>query len=327
MDLAPSVLNLAGIAVPECMQGHAFLGRAETEPQDYVYLFRDRMDERYDMMRAVRDKRYKYIRNLMPHLIYGQHLDYLWRMPTTRSWEKMYQEGKCTGPQKFFWEAKPIEELYDTHNDPDEVHNLVDDPAHKDILKRMRNVLEAWILKVHDLGFLHEAEMLERSRGMTPFDLARDPKKYNQKRIMEAADIAIQRNPELLPKLIKMLDEKDTGVRYWAAVGCLALGEKAYPAVEKLRSRLDDPVPNVRIVAAEILCKFDNPEESLRVLNEMLYHPDEKVRLHAINAIDYLDEKALPILDSIKDKMNDETNYVRRVTGKILTDLMKLGNE
>jgi len=327
VDLAPSVLNLAGIAIPEYMQGHAFLGREKTDPQDYVYLFRDRMDERYDMMRAVRDKRYKYIRNLMPHLIYGQHLDYLWRMPTTRSWEKMYKEGKCSGPQKFFWETKPAEELYDTQNDPDEVHNLVDDLDHQEVLKRMRNALDAWILKVHDLGFLHEAEMLERSQGITPYDLARDPTKYNQERIMEAADIAIQGKPELLPKLIKMLEDEDCGVRYWAAVGCLVLGEKAYPALLKLRSRLDDPAPTIRVVAAEILGKFDSPEKSLHVLNEMLYHSDERVRLHAINTIDYLDEKALPILESIKDKMNDDADYVIRVTKKTLVDLMKLTKE
>ncbi|UCE42254.1 MAG: HEAT repeat domain-containing protein, partial [Candidatus Aminicenantes bacterium] len=131
----------------------------------------------------------------------------------------------------------------------------------------------------------------------------------------------------LLPKLIKMLEDEDTGVRYWAAVGCLVLGEKTYPAILKLRSRLDDPAPIVRAVAAEILGKFDSPEESLRVLNEMLYHSDEKIRLQAINAIDYLDEKALPILESIKDKMNDDANYVVRVTKKILADFMKLSKE
>jgi len=324
VDLAPSVLNLAGITIPEYMQGNAFLGREVTDPQDYVYLFRDRMDERYDMMRAVRDKRYKYIRNFMPHFIYGQHLEYLWRMPTTRSWEKMYRDGKCSGPQKFFWEEKPTEELYDTLNDPDEVHNLASDSAHQEILKRMRNALDAWTLKVHDLGFLHEAEMLERSQGKTLYDLARDPLKYNQKQIMEAADIAIQGNPVLLPKLITMLEHEDAGVRYWAAVGCLILGEKTNPALQKLRSRLDDPAPNVRAVAAEILGKSDSPEKPLGVLKDLLYHSNEKVRLHAINAVDNLDENALPILASIKDKMNDDSNYIVRVTQKVLEDLVKM---
>jgi HEAT repeat protein len=263
----------------------------------------------------------------MPHLIYGQYLEYLWRMPTTRIWEKMYKEGKCFGPQKFFWEEKPAEELFDTHNDPDEVNNLANDPAHQEILKRMRDAIDAWILNVHDLGFLHEAEMLERSQNKTPFDLARDPAKYDQKRIKEAADTAIQGNPENLPKLITMLEDKDSGVRYWGALGCLILGEKAILAIPKLRSRLDDPAPNVCITAAEILSNLESPEEPLRVLKKLLYHPEEKVRLHAINTIDYLEEKALPILDSIKDKMNDESDYVVRVTQKILEDFNKLGIE
>jgi HEAT repeat protein len=124
-----------------------------------------------------------------------------------------------------------------------------------------------------------------------------------------------------------MLEDKDPGVRYWAAIGCLILGEKAEPAVPKIRSILDDPAPNVCIAAAEYLSKYDNPEEPLHVLKKMLYHPQEKVRLHAINTIDYLEEKVLPILDSIKDKLNDESDYVVRVTQKILADLEKFNIE
>ncbi len=90
VDLAPTLLSLAGINIPEHMQGEAFLGDGQKGPRSYVYLFRDRMDERYDMMRAVRDKKYKYIRNYYPHRIYGQHLEYLWKAAATRSWEEEY---------------------------------------------------------------------------------------------------------------------------------------------------------------------------------------------------------------------------------------------
>ena len=69
VDLAPTMLSLAGISIPGHMQGKAFLGPQTAPPGDYVYLFRGRMDERYDMMRAVRDKQFKYIRNYMPHRI------------------------------------------------------------------------------------------------------------------------------------------------------------------------------------------------------------------------------------------------------------------
>jgi N-sulfoglucosamine sulfohydrolase len=323
VDLAPSVLSLAGVGVPEYMQGISFLGPKADRPQTYVCLFRDRMDERYDMMRAVRDKRYKYIRNFMPHLIYGQFIEYLWRMPATRSWERAYEEGKCIGPQKLFWEAKPPEELYDIQNDPDEVENLVDAPALRETLDRMRKALDMWVYEVRDLGFLPEAEMLERSKGAPPFETALDFRKYDQKRIVGSANMAIQKKPEHVPRLIEMLDDEDSAVRYWAAVGCQILEGEASPAFEKLRSKLKDPAPSVKIVAAAILAKYSDPNEPLLVLRNLLYHPDEKVRLQSINAVDYLDKRALPIKSAVKDKLEDDSDNVKKVTRKILSDLSK----
>ena len=66
--------------IPDYLQGNAFLGKQKTEDPEYAYMFRGRMDERYDMSRAVRDQKYRYIRNYMPYRIYGQKLEYLWTM-------------------------------------------------------------------------------------------------------------------------------------------------------------------------------------------------------------------------------------------------------
>ena len=74
---------------------------------------RDRVDEAYDLSRSVRDERYLYIRNYMPHLIYGQYLAYMFQTPTTRVWKELYDAGKLAPPRTFFWERKPPEELYD----------------------------------------------------------------------------------------------------------------------------------------------------------------------------------------------------------------------
>ena len=86
VDLAPTMLSLANISIPGYMQGNAFLGDQQTPPQGYVHLFRGRMDERIDLPRAVRHKQYRYIKNYMPHRIYGQYLEYLWKAPSCRSW-------------------------------------------------------------------------------------------------------------------------------------------------------------------------------------------------------------------------------------------------
>lgn len=321
VDLAPTVLSLAGVPIPEYMQGEAFLGKQAAKPRQYVYLFRGRMDERYDMMRAVRDKQFKYIRNYMPHRIWAQYLNYLWRMPATQAWQRLHDEGKLTGAQKIFWQAKPAEELFDIKADPYEVNNLAENPEYRDVLERMRMANNDWITEIHDPGFLPEAEMVFRSDGGAPFDMARDPQKYNLKRYMEVLDVVNSRNPENVPQLVELLKDKDSGVRYWAAEGCLALGDKAAPAKETLETCLTDKSPNVRIAAAEALCAIGKNDRAMRVLAEALNHENGYVRLHAANALDYQDKTASKYRQLFTEKLNDELGYVGRVMEKTLADL------
>ena len=321
VDLAPTVLSLAGVPVPDYIQGEAFLGKQAAKPREYVYLFRGRMDERYDMMRAVRDKQFKYIRNYMPHRIWGQHLNYLWRMPTTRAWEKLYKEGKLTGAQKIFWSTKPAEELFDIKADPYEVNNLAENLEYRDVLERFRRVNNDWLTEIQDAGFLPEAEMVSRSGDGAPFDMAHDPQKYNLKRYMEVLELVNSRKPKNVPQLVDLLNDEDSGVRYWAAEGCLALGEKAAPAKETLESRLTDDSPNVRIAAAEALCAIGKNDNALKVLADALNYKEDFVRLHAANALDYQDEAASKYRRLFTEKMNDKLGYVVRVMEKTIADL------
>jgi N-sulfoglucosamine sulfohydrolase len=76
-DFAPTVLSVANIPVPDYMQGKPFLGKQKKPAPEYVFNSRARMDERLDLVRSVRNKKYRYVRNYMPHKIYGQYLEYL----------------------------------------------------------------------------------------------------------------------------------------------------------------------------------------------------------------------------------------------------------
>jgi N-sulfoglucosamine sulfohydrolase len=111
VDFAPTILSLANVKPPSHMQGSPFLGSHPTQSAEYAFAFRGRMDERFDMVRSVRDKRYRYIRNYMPHKIYGQYLEYLWQAPSMGSWENEYRAGRLNKIQSAFWEPKPSEEL------------------------------------------------------------------------------------------------------------------------------------------------------------------------------------------------------------------------
>lgn len=161
VDLAPSMLSLAGIEIPKHIQGKAFLGEAKEKVlRKYIYAARDRMDQQYDMVRAVRDKQYKYIRNYQPEKLNYQDLTYRKQMDLMKEILKFREDGKLNKVQQRWFMAKPKEELYDVKNDPYELKNLADDPDYKNVLNRLKAAHERWIKEIKDLGFTPEKEML-----------------------------------------------------------------------------------------------------------------------------------------------------------------------
>jgi len=72
VDFPATAFSLMGVPIPKHFEGRAFLGEQAGELQDHVFLYRGRMDERYDTVRAVRDRRYRYIQNYSPHRPWGQ---------------------------------------------------------------------------------------------------------------------------------------------------------------------------------------------------------------------------------------------------------------
>ncbi|MCP4753669.1 MAG: sulfatase-like hydrolase/transferase [Proteobacteria bacterium] len=321
VDFAPTVLSLAGIDAPDHMQGNAFLGEKARPEPEYVFGFADRMDARFDLRRAVVSRRFRYIRNYMPHRPYMQHLDYLWRAKSAQVWTKMHSEGRLNDIQNAFFEPKAKEELYDLKADPFEVNNLADDPKHRKVLGEMRTAGSCWSLDIRDSGFVHEAEMVERSKGSTIFEMVRNDQKYPLEDLMAAAEQASSRNPENLAAQIGMLASHDSGVRYWGAIGCLVLGEAAKPAVEKLKPLLNDSSPVVGIAAAEALCQLGDSGMALPVLTNGLSHENEMVRLYAVNALDYIDEKAKPVERLLRDNLEHQKDYTKRALKKLLADL------
>jgi len=163
VDLGPTVLSLAGVEIPRHMQGRAFLGPQAQPPRDYIYASRDRYDESYDMMRAVRDKRFKYIRNDRPDLPYLLWIPYRNRHPILQEMWRLYMAGQLTGPQLLMFQStRPVEELYDTEADPYELHSLAGDSAYENELIRLRGALDDWLEDVGDMGMIPEAEMVRR---------------------------------------------------------------------------------------------------------------------------------------------------------------------
>lgn len=165
VDLAPTVLSLTGIKIPGHIQGEAFLGEAKAaKPRSYIYAARDRMDEQYDMVRAVRDLRFKYIKNYQPEKLNYQDLTYRKQMDLMQEILKFKEAGKLNKIQQRWFEPKPAEELYDVQNDPFELSNLAGNPKYQKELERMRLVHEKWMKDVKDVGAVPEMEMVKIMR-------------------------------------------------------------------------------------------------------------------------------------------------------------------
>jgi len=260
IDFAPTVLSLAGVKIPDYMQGRAFAGKAKAEPNDFVFCMRDRMDEIYDMRRSVMDRQYLYIRNYRPDLPYSQHVAYQFKARGYQSWERVAKEGKLTAATSMFWGEKPTEELYDSFADPDNVQNLASDPAHRETLERMRSALAKRVIANVDNGFLPEGSDLEG------YDASRVQGAYPIERVFALANLASERNAANLPKLIEALSDPSEPMRWWAAQGCTMLRDKAVPAEAALRKMLEDKSVFVQVAAAEAVARLGKIDEAMPVL-------------------------------------------------------------
>lgn len=298
VDLAPTLLSITGTDIPDFMQGSAFLGDQKTENPEYAYMFRGRMDERFDMSRAVRDKEYRYIRNYYPYRIYGQHIEYLWRAANVRSWEKAFLNGECNEIQSRFWNTKPAEELYDTENDPWEVNNLAGNPEYSEVLERMRKANKDWILKIKDAGFIPESEIGRISETGAMYDYMRSGK-ANLEKIVEAAEISTMGRVEDLDTILEFIKSDDVSIRFWGVTGILILGEDARSAIPELKNLLGDNSGDVVSLASEALYKLGEKDLARKGLISVLSNKNEFARNRALNTIDVIGDDSKEIKEAV----------------------------
>ncbi|WP_236979017.1 sulfatase-like hydrolase/transferase [Membranihabitans maritimus] len=297
VDFAPTVLSLAGVPIPQYMQGKAFLGSQEEKPREYAYSFRGRMDERIDMSRTVRDKKYRYIRNYLPHKIYGQYLGYLWRAPSMRSWEREYQAGNLDEIQSQFWNPKPVEELFDIEADPHNVNNLAKDPAYKSTLNRMRKANEKWMKRIRDVGFIPEAMLSDLASQVPLYDYSRsgDYPIANVNKIVGKITRGDKKTIE------KNLTSENPVLRYWAATGVTMYIDKVDISAEKVRGLMNDEYPAVRIAAAEALFHLGESGSAVTVLAESMEEDNLMARVQAINVLETMGEEARPAVPAVQE--------------------------
>ena len=328
IDFPATALSLAGIPPPEFMQGIPFLGAFAGEERSYIYAARDRMDERYDMIRAVKDRRFKYIRNYESYKPYFQYMNTPEKgriMQELRAAEK--GNNLPVSAQKYFASEKPAEELYDTLSDPHELNNLLGNPNYEVILERMRGAHRNWLAEINDVGLLPESfiHSLQSERQKSIYSIVREDTVILQEALAALINLSSNRSDMEIP-LMEGLRSESPAARYWSAIG-LGIGQPVSDnAIQALVTALEDAEASVRTGAAWALGVNHKPQEALEVLTHNLQHENGWVRLRAAIVLDEFDEMARTELPALQEAMNDTNRYVVRVVNKAINDLLGTNN-
>ncbi len=322
VDLPATVLSLAGVKIPGYFQGRAFAGAARTPAPEFTYNFRDRMDERIDLCRAVTDGRYRYIRNYRPELPTMQYVTYLWQQATMKDWDRLHKEGKLNAVQESFFQPHPAEQLFDLTKDYDNVNNLAGDPAHRATLERLRAANRAHLLRIRDTGLMPEAILRELSGEKSPTEFSRDDARYPLARILDLVDRLQLGAAPARADLKAALADPLPVVRYWGAVAALRAPREVAADLAPL---LRDASGSVRVAAAFATARHGGAETAWPVLSAALAKEQSaEVRLEALNYITLLPNRPAslrPLLEAAAKGAAPRggENYVARAAEHLLS--------
>lgn len=295
VDFAPTVLRLAGIPAPTHYQGRAFLGPDLSPPRRYVHGTRDRVDDAFDVARSVRDRRWLYIRNHMPHLSWMQPEGYSDTSLLRQEMKRLAREGQAGGGFAGYAALRrPLEELYDTTADPHQLNNLASDPQYQAELQRLRAELRRWQLEIRDAGYVTEPQMRALlNPGEDARAVATDDRRYPLTKLLAAAN-AVGGDGQSAKQRLWLGDPNDA-LRYWAAVGLRARTQLDAADRSALHAALNDSSPTVRIEAASALAAHGEIAIALPVLRTELAAPANDIVLHAARALQHLGSAAAPV--------------------------------
>lgn len=152
IDIAPTILELAGCDIPESVQGKSFSSLLEDPDAKFRnYVFAEHNWHDYEAHeRMVRNEKYMYIRNARPLLPQMGPADAV-ESPSMKDLKEQMAKGKLTEIQAdVFVTPRPYEELYNCEEDPLQLLNIAAVPENQDALVEMREILNTWMDETGD---------------------------------------------------------------------------------------------------------------------------------------------------------------------------------
>ncbi|MEQ6119599.1 sulfatase [Reichenbachiella sp. MALMAid0571] len=271
IDFGPTLLALAGLQVPEGMDGKPFLGKnvdqEALKKKDVTFGYADRFDEKYDLVRSVRKGKYKYLRNYQPFNPDGLYNVYRYKSLAYQEWHDLYHKGTLNEVQKHFFEPREAEQLFDVEADPYETKNLANDPAYYDKVVALRELLTEWVKGMPDLSFYPESEL-----GKGAFQ---NPVAFGQKNkteiaeLIDISDLSLLTFDEASPAIKEALTSDNPMKKYWALIVYSSFGQEAGLFYQDAKMLTKDENLLVRTRAAEFLA-LTGQEDPKQVIVETL---------------------------------------------------------
>lgn len=324
IDLGPTVLNLAGIDVPEHMFGQPFLGENQPAARQYIHGARDRIDERFDLVRSVRSNRFRYVRNLNSWRPALQHISYAERSVVRKEMRRLKADGTLHPESaQFLNDSRPNEELYDLENDPWELNNVVNEPKFAKHLAHLQQECDRWQLEVRDAHLIPESilDMEEREHGSRWDILNSNPRGGERTaNLLTLAKLARQPAAADLQTLLKASRSSDAASRWWALTGLANLGDKSnatQAAVSKLAS---DRSEAVQIAAAKCQHMLGQTEMAVASLSKFLHSDNDFLCHAALIELDDIGKDASPAAADVK-LLTGKKGYIGNVAQHIMSTL------
>lgn len=325
VDLAPTVLSLAGIEPPATMRGQALFGSyaKDVKPRDVNFGFTANREDNFSPARAITDGDFLYVRNYIPRRPLALRNFFQWGMPANLAWDTAFLQNRLSKPEhRAPFAATPVEQLFDLRSDPFNIRDLAADPKYADTRKRLAERLDATLRETGDLGFFPRDA---RDRGKEDLYSWVRRVKYPVERLHAAATRAAFARPEDLPQFVADLSAPQREIRYWAANGLaeFAVRGELKEVPEGLEKAAVAPEDDIASVANEALVHLGRADEAIP---RLLKHLDEgSDEAHAVLETLSLDPRYRDTLRRFRPELEKLATSQGRTKRSALSVLANIG--
>ncbi len=307
-DLAPTILSLAGVDIPEYFDGRAFLGSQREEAKKYLFVSNDGCENSFNLDRTVIKNNLLYTRHFTPYSPQLRWIHYFIYGEISRLIINDYNNGKLSDQEAIVMEPREGEYLYDLSADPWEMHDLSNDRAYREELDQMRRALEKNIVDSKDVLFNTEYELKKLGDRITPYEY-RLLDDYDFNSIWEAAKYAGLRDAKSKNEQIRLLNSPAKVTRLWAAIGLKSQSSFDETEITQISHHLFDPYPPVQIFLASTLYDMNKNREAREVLEKYLSGSDPDLVLMVLHNLHYMQRKGdfIEQLVQLEEKMGTES--------------------